>query len=44
MSSLADIEAVRALEPYGVDEVIIGRALYLEVFTLGEAMAAANAR
>ncbi len=44
MSSLADIEAVRALEPYGVDEVIIGRALYLEGFTLGEAMAAAGAR
>ena len=44
MSSLADIEAVRALEPYGVDEVIIGRALYLEVFTLGEAMVAASAR
>ena len=44
MSSLEDIEAVRALGPYGVDEVIIGRALYLEVFTLGEAMAAAGAR
>ncbi len=44
MSSLADIEAVRALEPYGVDEVIIGRALYLKVFTLGEAIAAAGAQ
>lgn len=42
MSSLADIEAVRALEDYGVDEVIIGRALYLETFTLGEAIAAAG--
>ncbi len=42
MSSLADIEAVRVLEPYGVDEVIIGRALYLQAFTLGEAMAAAG--
>ncbi len=43
MSSLADIEAVRALEVYGVDEVIIGRALYLETFTLAEAIAAADA-
>lgn len=42
MSSLADIEAVRALEVYGVDEVIIGRALYLETFTLAEAIAAAG--
>ena len=42
MSSLADIEAVRALDVYGVDEVIIGRALYLETFTLGEAIAAAG--
>ena len=42
MSSLADIEAVRALDVYGVDEVIIGRALYLKTFTLGEAIAAAG--
>jgi phosphoribosylformimino-5-aminoimidazole carboxamide ribotide isomerase len=43
MSSLADVEAVRALESEGVDEVIIGRALYLNVFTLPQALAAARA-
>lgn len=43
MSSLADIEAVRRLEPHGVDEVIIGRALYLKAFTLPEALAHARA-
>lgn len=43
MSSLADIDAVRALEPHGVDEVIIGRALYLNAFTLPEALALASA-
>ncbi len=43
MSSLADIEAVRRLEPDGVDEVIIGRALYLNAFTLPEALAHARA-
>lgn len=43
MSSIDDIQAVRALEANGVDEVIIGRALYLEVFTLSEAIAAAGA-
>jgi len=41
MATLKDIDAVRALESLGVDEVIIGRALYLEVFTLAEALAAA---
>jgi phosphoribosylformimino-5-aminoimidazole carboxamide ribotide isomerase len=43
MSSLADLEAVRALEPDGVDEVIIGRALYLNAFSLPEALALARA-
>ncbi len=42
MSSLEDVRRVRALEPDGVDEVIIGRALYLGVFTLPEAIAAAQ--
>jgi phosphoribosylformimino-5-aminoimidazole carboxamide ribotide isomerase len=42
MSSLDDIRAVAALEPYGVDEVIIGRALYLKAFSLAEAIAVAN--
>lgn len=40
MSSMADIEAVAKLEGAGVDEVIIGRALYLGVFTLEEAIEA----
>lgn len=42
MSSLDDVRRVKALEPDGVDEVIIGRALYLGVFTLPEAIAAAQ--
>ena len=41
MSSLADVEAVRKLEHDGVDEVIIGRALYLNAFTLPQALALA---
>jgi phosphoribosylformimino-5-aminoimidazole carboxamide ribonucleotide (ProFAR) isomerase len=41
MSVLEDIAAVKALETHGVDEVIIGRALYLNVFTMDEALAAA---
>jgi phosphoribosylformimino-5-aminoimidazole carboxamide ribotide isomerase len=44
MSSLADITRVRSIEGDGVDEVIIGRALYLGVFTLPEALAAACER
>lgn len=43
MSSLADLEAVRGIESDGVDEVIIGRALYLNVFSLPEALALARA-
>lgn len=42
MSALADIESVRGLEGDGVDEVIIGRALYLNAFTLPRAIAAAR--
>ena len=42
MSSLDDVRHVKALEPDGVDEVIIGRALYLGVFTLQEAIAVAQ--
>ena len=42
VSSLADIARVRSIECDGVDEVIIGRALYLGVFTLPEALAAAR--
>ncbi len=43
MSSLADVRAVAALESVGIDEVIVGRALYLKVFTLPEALAVAKA-
>ena len=42
MSSLADVHAVCGLEHDGVDEVIIGRALYLDTFTLAAALAAAE--
>jgi phosphoribosylformimino-5-aminoimidazole carboxamide ribotide isomerase len=42
MSSLDDIRKVCAAEPDGVDEVIIGRALYVRVFTLPEAIAVAQ--
>jgi phosphoribosylformimino-5-aminoimidazole carboxamide ribotide isomerase len=43
MATLENIRAVQTLEPDGVDEVIIGRALYLNAFTLEEALAAAGA-
>ena len=43
MSSLDDVRAVRPLEADGIDEVIIGRALYLERFTVQEAVAVAAA-
>ncbi|MBM3289085.1 MAG: 1-(5-phosphoribosyl)-5-[(5-phosphoribosylamino)methylideneamino] imidazole-4-carboxamide isomerase [Candidatus Hydrogenedentes bacterium] len=42
MSSLDDVRRVCAAGPDGVDEVIIGRALYLGAFTLPEAIAAAR--
>ena len=42
MSSLDDIRKVCAAKPDGVDEVIIGRALYLGAFTLAEAIAVAR--
>jgi phosphoribosylformimino-5-aminoimidazole carboxamide ribotide isomerase len=42
MASLDDIRRVRLLAADGVDEVIIGRALYLGAFTLPEALAAAR--
>lgn len=43
MSSLDDVKAVRPLEADGIDEVIIGRALYLEKFTVKEAVVTAAA-
>lgn len=39
MSSLDDVRRVCTAEPDGVDEVIIGRALYVRAFTLPEAIA-----
>lgn len=42
ISALADIEAVAALLPDGVDEVIVGKALYERRFTLSEATAVAR--
>jgi len=38
ISSLEDIRRLRAVETDGIDEIIIGRALYLGAFTLPEAM------
>ncbi len=38
MSTLDDVRAVATLEPAGVDEVIIGRALYLDIFSLPDAI------
>ena len=42
MSSLEDVRRVCTAERDGVDEVIIGRALYLGAFTLPEAIAVAQ--
>jgi phosphoribosylformimino-5-aminoimidazole carboxamide ribotide isomerase len=44
VSSLADITSLQALEPHGVDSVIIGKALYEARFTLEAALAAAEPR
>ena len=44
VSTLRNLKTLRKLESCGVDEVIIGRALYLGAFTLAEAMAAAGMR
>lgn len=43
VSSLEDIRNARALEADGVDEVIVGRALYLRKFSIEEAKIAAQA-
>lgn len=42
VSSLENLSALRSLEPDGVDEVIVGRALYLKAFSLQEAIAVAS--
>lgn len=40
VSSLADLEAIAALVPLGVEGSIVGKALYAQAFTLQEALAA----
>ncbi len=42
ISSLADLEALRALVPDGVEGAIVGKALYAGAFTLPEAIAVAG--
>ena len=42
VSTLVDLEQMRELEALGVDEVIVGKALYEKRFTLREAMEAAG--
>lgn len=42
VASVDDIYALKELEPYGVDSVIVGKALYEGVFTLEEALDAAE--
>jgi len=42
ISRLDDIRALRETETDGIDEIIIGRALYLKHFTLAEAIQAAR--
>jgi len=37
VSSLADLERLKHLAPFGVDSVIVGKALYERRFTLAEA-------
>ncbi|SEC32519.1 bifunctional 1-(5-phosphoribosyl)-5-((5-phosphoribosylamino)methylideneamino)imidazole-4-carboxamide isomerase/phosphoribosylanthranilate isomerase PriA [Arthrobacter woluwensis] len=44
ISSLADLEALRALVPLGVEGAIIGKALYSGAFTLPEALDVAGRR
>ncbi len=43
VSSLADLRAIAALVPEGVEGAIVGKALYAEAFTLEEAIAAVAA-
>jgi len=44
VSSLADLHAIAALLPHGVEGAIIGKALYAGAFTLSEALAAVAPR
>lgn len=38
VSSLEDLVKAKELENYGVDEIIVGRALYLNIFTIKDAL------
>ncbi len=40
VASLADLRAIAALVPLGVDGAIVGKALYAGAFTLEQALAA----
>ena len=40
VASLDDLRRLWVLEPLGIDEVIVGKALYEKRFTLAEAMEA----
>ena len=42
IATIGDLERMRELEALGVDEVIVGKALYDKRFTLAQAMAAAG--
>lgn len=42
ISNLADIAALRALVPFGVEGAIVGKALYAKAFTLTEALTVAS--
>ena len=42
ISGLADLEALRAMVPHGVEGAIVGKALYAGRFTLAEALDAAG--
>ena len=44
VASIQDIQRLKEIEPDGVDEVIIGRALYLGAIDIGEAIAVAEGR
>jgi 1-(5-phosphoribosyl)-5-[(5-phosphoribosylamino)methylideneamino] imidazole-4-carboxamide isomerase/N-(5'phosphoribosyl)anthranilate isomerase len=43
VSSLADLQAIAALAPLGVEGAIVGKALYAGAFTLGQALEAVAA-
>ena len=42
VSSIQDVQRLKEIEPDGVDEVIIGRALYLGAIDIAEAIAVAE--